>query len=631
MKQVFIMLLLAVSSYGNAQINYAVSAIPDSLKKDASKVFRLDEAMLEVVSPTKYKFTVHQIVTLLNENAAYKLAHQLWMDKFVKYDNIKITVYNQEGKSVKSYGRKDFTVEAPYDGITLVSDDKVMHLYTPPPGYPCTVEINYEQTFNSYIELPDWSFAGANTSVEISKYTVQVPADLDIRYRTLGALAPPVITNNGPTKQYYWELRNYTAKASEPGTFGDYNQFPSVEVSPNQFSYDGYPGSFRSWSDFGAWNYALYESAQPFDEARKTQINNLLQGATTEKEKVARLYKYMQQNMRYVSIQLGIGGFKPFAVGFVDSKKYGDCKALTNYMRNLLKVANIHSYPALVNAGNELAPVSPTFPASEFNHVILCAFADGDTTWLECTSNTNEVGKLGDFTENRYALLLTEQGGKLINTPKSKAADNRFTVTTQIILNEDGNGSSDTRFALTGEYIQEFLNYVGEEKKDDQKKYLMMGLGFIQPDEFDISFDKQVPVANAELKMVLEKIPSFTAGSKMFLSPRIYKLWSSELPPTTKRINDFYLGTPFIKTDTTVYQLPEGFGIENLPQPKKIQTEYGSFISTYTWDAAKRTITSTAQLEVKERVVPAVKYAATKEFFDKVIAEFNEKMVVKKL
>ena len=99
--------------------------------------------------------------------------------------------------------------------------------------------------------------------------------------------------------------------------------------------------------------------------------------------------------MRYVSIQLGIGGFKPSAAKFVDEKKYGDCKALTNYMKNLLSVVGIASYPALINAGYNKYPADTRFPSDPFNHVILCVPMEKDTVWLECTSNNAKAGFFG--------------------------------------------------------------------------------------------------------------------------------------------------------------------------------------------------------------------------------------------
>ncbi len=82
----------------------------------------------------------------------------------------------------------------------------------------------------------------------------------------------------------------------------------------------------------------------------------------------------------------------------------------------------------------------------------------------------------------------------------------------------------------------------------------------------------------------MEKVPDFTAGSKMFISPRIYKIWKEKLPSKEKRTSDFYFECPFIKIDTTVYQLPEDYTVENLPKAKDIKYEYGSFKAKYTYN-----------------------------------------------
>src|SRR5471030_2459540 len=95
-------------------------------------------------------------------------------------------------------------------------------------------------------------------------------------------------------------------------------------------------------------------------------------GLATDKEKVKFLYEYMQHNVRYVSIQLGIGGLKPFSATFVDQKKYGDCKALSNYMCALLKAVNIPAYYAKVRAGTNEEPCDNSFPFDLSNHIIVC-------------------------------------------------------------------------------------------------------------------------------------------------------------------------------------------------------------------------------------------------------------------
>src|SRR6202012_193753 len=185
---------------------------------------------------------------------------------------------------------------------------------------------------------------------------------------------------------------------------------------------------------------------------RAAEVKKMTDTIKTDKEKAKFLYKYLQQNVRYVSIQLGIGGYKPFPATFVDEKKYGDCKALANYMRALLKAVNIPSYYAIIRAGTNQEPADFSFNENVFNHAIVCIPFKNDTTWLECTSNTSPFGKLGSFTENRNALLITEDGGKLVNTPRSTMQDNQFNSEVHLVLKPNGGATAELKLLGTGGY-----------------------------------------------------------------------------------------------------------------------------------------------------------------------------------
>src|SRR4029079_4032071 len=134
--------------------------------------------------------------------------------------------------------------------------------------------------------------------------------------------------------------------------------------------------------------------------------------------------------------------------------------------------------------------------------------------------------------------------------------------------------------------------------------------------------------APLKLQLAIEKIPEFSAGNKMFLNPRIYKIWSYALPKAENRTQDFYFQHPLIKTDTSIYILPEGFGVETLPKTKELNFEYGTFKSTYRFDEAQKRIITTARLELDEYKIPAAKFLATKKFFNDVLGEYTEKIVI---
>jgi hypothetical protein len=363
-------------------------------------------------------------------------------------------------------------------------------------------------------------------------------------------------------------------------------------------------------------------------EDRRQFFSQLVKDIPDENGKIRRIYNYMQENFRYVSIQLGIGGWKPFPADFTDKKKYGDCKALSNYMKAALKSVGIKSYVAIINAEYNREAVDPDFPCNNFNHVILCVPGQKDSVWLECTSSTTEFNELGTFTENRNALLVTEEGGVLVPTPKSRSSSNVLSTVTTVQLSDDLSGLTNTTFTARGEF-KELMDRILKEKKDDQKAAIVFYFGFKQPDDFELS--KDVNDANkAKLLMAVAKVPGFTSGSKLFISPRFYRMWPGSLPKADERKLDYYFRYPFEKSDTTILKLPAGIKPDVLPKENELRCDYAVYKTKYWYNDSENSIYSATSLVLKQHKIPASAYASVKKFFDDVIQDDSQKMVVQK-
>ena len=287
------------------------------------------------------------------------------------------------------------------------------------------------------------------------------------------------------TDYYTWQIKNLKAIKKEEHVLR-WNVLPEVRFAVNTFNCYGYPGDFSSWQSFGKWIQSLNSDVCTLSPERAAEIRKMTDTIKTDKEKARFLYNYLQQNVRYVSVQLGIGGYKPFSATFVDQKKYGDCKALSNYMYALLKAVNINADYAIIRAGDNEEPADLFFPANSFNHAILCVPFKNDTTWLECTSSTQPFGKLGPFTENRNALIITEDGGKLVNTPRSTMQDNQFNSESHIVLDADGGAKASIKISCTGGYRDDYIG-LSALKMDEQKENIMHLLNIKQASVFDFN------------------------------------------------------------------------------------------------------------------------------------------------
>lgn len=610
--------------------SFSVLTIPDSLKKDANAVYRLDEGILEIASPSQYKWKVHQVITILNEKGAHHLKHVYGFDKFNKIDDLEVKVFNSTGAEVKRYRKKDFQVQAAYDGISIVTDNKIMHLNTTPPGYPCTVEVNFVIMSSGYTELPDWHLNTSEESTELFRYVVKVPSALDIRHRTKNMKLEPLVQAIGGEKVYTWEVRNVPARKIDENGYTAGNYMPVVEVAPNVFEYDGHKGEFRDWNSFGGFVHGLFEDSSPFSEKRKEEIRSLVQSSQSDQEKIAVLYGHLKSNMRYVSIQLGIGGLKPFPVQFVDDKKYGDCKALTNYMRYMLHTVGIRSYPALINTGYNAVPADPSFPADRFNHVILCVPLQKDSVWLECTSNSSETGFLGSFTENKNALLLTEKGGVLVRTPKSSHRNNHLYTRTDIFLEEDGSALADSRIYCTGDE-RDIFNYIRQVDADRKKELLVKKMNYRLPDAFELKFKGDTSRGSVfQLKAAYGVLYDFKAGSKMFFQQRIHRLCGEDLKDS-KRSVEYLFEHPYERVDTTVYHLPKGITVESLLPVKELVNENASYKVTMHYEATSHRVEVIAHLVLKNHIISAEAYQDIAGFFREVRRHEEQKVVFKRL
>lgn len=623
-KSLFVLIVFLASFAAGAQSGlYTLASVPEALKAKATVVTYLEDITYEIESLDKTTYSVHKIFTVINEEGKDALLFNEYSSKYVSLEDAEIKVYDGNGKQTARYKKKDMTTVATGEG--LIEDGYVTYYRITPPSYPVTIELNYEQKIKSTLAVPDYRFIQPKQSILSSTYTARVPVEFNLKYKPVNTTVQPVITDDGKDKIYKWSVKDLAPLEYEEGAVSAHSRYPHIALAAEQFSHYGYRGDFSSWKNFGTWVSNLYTGLDELPADRQQFFANLVKDVPDQKEKIRKIYQYMQQNFRYVSIQLGIGGYRPFSATFTDQKKYGDCKALSNYMKAALKTVGIRSHVAIINAEFNQEPVDPEFPSNNFNHVILCVPGQKDSTWLECTSSTAAFGELGNFTENRNALLITENGGVLVPTPRSHASANVFTTLTTVSLADDLSGISETVIYAHGEF-REILNSIIKEKKDRQKEAIVFYWGFKQPEDFILTKDGET----ATLKMAFSKIPEFSSGDKVFINPRMNKIWSSKLPKSDNRKLDYYFRYPFEKRDTTIYKLPAGSKPDVVAKEKELKCDYASFTSKSWYNESENAVYVVTALILQQYKIPASGYAAVKKFFDDINQEDAQKLVVKK-
>jgi hypothetical protein len=627
--QILILLLLIFHFDSFAQVNkWDTAAIAPELRKDAYAVKRMEEIVLEVSDLDKMKLHVHRVETVLNEKGKQFLLFVQETDKFSNLDDIDIKVFDARGTLIKKYKEHDITAVVGVEAF--IDDHKIYFLNVDAGSYPVTVEMEYSLKFKGTFQFPPYQILKPNESVEHSRFTARINEDVGFRYKEKNIYLSPSITKEGNYDVYEWSVSNLQSMRFEENASEYGSQYPAILLAPNRFELEKNTGNLTTWKDFGYWYNELLTGLDSLSDQRKAFYRELVRNAADDRGKEIIIYNYLKKNFRYISIQLGIGGLKPASAEITDEKKYGDCKALSNYMKAVLNCLNIKSSVALVNAGPRQETVDEDFPCDRFNHMIVCIPGEKDSTWLECTSRTSDFGVLGNFTENRNALLITDNsGGVLVPTPRSKPSENVMNSYSSIDLQEDGSGKTKTIFNVSGEYKQDMLG-LKEDKPDVQTAFMINRWGFKDPGQPIFTDNDRGKNMQIELSQQLTKIPELKTGNKMFLRPSVVYIWNVKMPKAGNRRQDYYFDCPFEKSDTSVIRLPKGYVVDDIPAPVNDSCIYGHFSSKCWYDAKSNEVFSTAKLDLKTYKIPPSDYAAVKKFFDMVLQHNEERLVVRK-
>jgi len=557
--------------------------IPDSLQKGADVVKRDEEYILTIKSPAKYTLYERHVYTILNPAASHYAAYKTSYDKFCSINSVSGKLFNKMGKQVKHTKKSEWKDYSSYDGFSLLSDARYKENEFYSTDYPYTVEYEEEDDVNGTKDFPIWMpQKNPYMSVQNSKFTVIAPAEYIVRYKPLNFKGDPVITQRGGLKTYVWEIKNIPAKKYEASAPSFTEITPTVFFAPSTFEVQGYSGDMSTWEGYGKFIYQLLKGRDVLPDGIKRKVHELTDNIKGNREKIFILYDFLQTNTRYISVQLGIGGWQPFEAAYVAEKKYGDCKALSNYMIALLKEAGITGKYVEISAGKSLRPFIEDFSFSQFNHVICCVPLNKDTVWLECTSQTGSPGYMGSFTGNRKALLIDETGGHVVYTPVFTATDNLKIRKVKAIADEQGNLSAEITSTYTGlqQELPHSLMYDATMK--EREKYLnqMFNLPMYEVIKNDYKEHKGVVPSMDEYLQIRLNNYAIITGKRLFIIPDIFGVATEKLLADTARQCDYIIRDPYRDIDSVEIKVPKGYRPESMPKNISLETKFGKYMSS---------------------------------------------------
>jgi Domain of Unknown Function with PDB structure (DUF3857)/Transglutaminase-like superfamily len=531
------------------------------------------------------------------------------------------------------------------DGGELVNDIRVKMISIPAAEPGNIVGFEAEREDRPYILQDEWFFQ-ESVPVGEARYTLQLPPGWEYKAVWLNRpeLQPASVGNN----QWQWivkdvpEIRDEQLMPPWKGVAG----LMIVSLIPP----GGAGHGFLTWSEMGVWYNSLLQNRRDPSPAIKQKVAELTANRKKPVDQMRALAEFMQKDIRYVAIELGIGGWQPHPAPDTFTRRYGDCKDKATLLASMLRELNIDSYHVVINT--QRGGVTPATPPhlGSFNHAILAIRLPngvndpslvatiqhptlGRILFFDPTDEVTPFGELHGPLQANYALLVTPNGGELTQLPQLSASANGTTRVAKLTLDPRGTLSGsvhETRVGDSAWYQRMTLRYV--EKDSDRIKpietMMARSMGTFQITKATVINLKQnsLPFGYDWSFVALDY--GKNAGDLLLVRPRVIgSLASGILETKEPRKYPVEFEGPRRDADNFEIKIPAGFVVDELPPPIDVEYSFGSYHSKT--EAVGDTIRYTRTAEIKELSVPVSKADDLKKFYRIIATDERNTAVLK--
>ena len=520
---------------------------------------------------------------VMNEKAAAYASIALQFNASEKLTTFSGSICSADGKVLRKVKRSDL-IRSDYSQSNLADDVYNLLFSYYPPSYPIFVHYEWESAYsNGFLSFPAFfPQPDYNMEVKHATYRLTLPQGMACRYKVQNtdSVVRETTTDKGQ-HTYTISFDNLAAQESEPRSPSLINRTPHVLFYPNDFAYQGTEGNQSTWQSLGKWAYALQEGRQVLPDKFKPLLHQMTDTCRSARSKVEACYRFLEKTTRYVSIQLGIGGYQSAAAADVCRTGFGDCKGLTNYLRAMLQEIGIPSDMTLISTAYRRL-YKDFANLSQLNHAILRVPLPGDTLWIECTNPSLPLGYIHQDIAGHDCLVLSERGGELATLPTY--ADDSHLQRSVVNVTLATDGSADMTIEQSSHMFQyEDMLAVKRAKESLQREYLLSLLNkptavitsMAMEEHKDSYVDPRITLSAT----LADAHYATGRGTRLFVPLCPIHQHVSALSASTSRTQDLEIAYGFTDEDTIRIQLPAGYVIESKPQDLTVSFPFGEFVS----------------------------------------------------
>jgi transglutaminase-like putative cysteine protease len=613
-------------------------------EKDVQAVVLVDDQVSTVESDGRvtevYNFAVR---ILRREGRDYATGRVGYIPDIGKVKELKAWLVKPTGE-IKRYG-KDDTVDVAADMNDVYNEYRMKKISaTSDADTGAVFAYTYTLEDRSVFSQTDWKFQ-SDIPVISSRFTLNLPTGWRAEAVTFNH---PNIDPRVNGTSYTWELNNLPAIPDEPLSPSLSNLVARLAVSYFPPSGQTVPiKTFTNWAEVAAWMSELEDPQVIVDDALARKAYELTALAKTEYEKIRAIAEYAQK-IQYISIQTGIGrggGYRPHSSTEVFAKSYGDCKDKANLMRAMLKVVGITAFPVSIYSGDP-AYVRASWPSpQQFNHCIIAVKVSDQTQAstiiqhptlgrlliFDPTDGETPIGDLPFYLQGSLALIDSKEIKELaqmpVTPPEMNLLERQATLTLEPNgaiggrIQEQANGQTAAR------YRTEFRRLTKPEYNGMVERWLSAGataakLSKIEPNDhaadgrftLDVEFTAQTYGQLMQDRLLIFKPAIVSRREALSLTAADRK------HPIVLRANAY--------SETVKVRLPAGFAVDEVPDSVKLETEFGSYVTSY--EVKNEELVFKRQLSLKASTIPVAQYGVVRKFYEAIRAADNAPVVLAK-
>ena len=614
-------------------------------KTDA--VLLYSERIVTVQSGDKIKTTVREAYKILRPGGREYGTLAVSYNSHSKITGMRGWCIPAQGKDYEVKDKEAVEISLPkIEGSELVSDvkDKLLRIPAADPGN--IVGYEYEKEEQPFVLQEVWHFQEANP-VREAHYTLQLPPSWEYKVTWMNYPETKPVQSGNQSQWVVSDVKGIKHEDNMPPWQGVAGQmiisfFPPGGSAQNQ--------GFQNWKQMGIWYQGLTSGRRDASPELKQKVASLTSSTNIPFAKMKTLGNFAQRNIRYVAIELGVGGWQPHAAAEVFNHHYGDCKDKATLMGAMLHEIGIDSYYVVINS--ERGSVTPETPAhmGGFDHAIIAiklpvGVTDsslvatmthpklGKILFFDPTDELTPFGQLNGAMQANYGLLVTPDGGELVELPKLPPAMNGIQRTAKLSLSATGTVSGEVQETRVGDRASSQRWALRTVTKDADKIKPIETLLSHSLATFQIT---KASVGNLQLTdqpflynySVVAPSYAKTAGNLLLVRPRFIGNKSSDLLETKEpRKYPVEFEGPSRDTDTFEIALPAGYEVDDVPPPVNADYSFASYHSKT--EVSGNSLKYTRTFEVKELSVPLGKIEDLKKLYRIIASDERNTAVLK--